>query len=93
LSTHEIQARIRKVLGTLDILGADPNHLAAGDDLYEVGLRSLGAVRLLVALESEFEVEFPDSALHRGAFATIGGISETVGALVDDADGRPVDRG
>jgi acyl carrier protein len=93
VSTDEIHARVRRVLGTLDVLRVDPSALADGDDLYAAGLRSLGAVRLLVALEGEFGVEFPESALHRGAFSTIAGIGAALGALAGDAALRPVDRG
>jgi acyl carrier protein len=91
--TDEIHARIRRVLGTLDVLRVDPNDLADGDDLYAAGLRSLGAVRLLVALEGEFGVEFPDSVLHRGAFNTIAGIASALDVLAGGAALRPVDRG
>ena len=90
---NELAERVRAVLRSLAVLQADPSTLAEGDDLYDAGLRSLGAVRLLVALEREFDVELPDSALHGGAFATIGRICETIGALQGAAGQRAASAG
>jgi acyl carrier protein len=93
LETHQIHDRIRSVLRALDVLRVDAYDLADGDDLYDAGLRSLGAVRLLVALEGEFGVEFPESALHGGAFTTIERIGETLGAVAAGGGARAGDRG
>lgn len=50
-------------------------------NLYELGLTSFDAVRLLVAVEREYKVEFPREALHRKSLLSIEGIATSVLAL------------
>jgi acyl carrier protein len=76
--THRIQRIIRQI----------PNvQLAGGDldddtDLYQAGLKSLAAVHLMLALEEEFGIEFPDSVLNRSAFATVGRMRALIENLI-----------
>ena len=56
------------------------------DDLYSAGLKSLAAIRLIAALEDRFGIEFPPTVMHRGAFATIERIRETVAATLPRVD-------
>jgi acyl carrier protein len=51
-------------------------------NLYELGLTSHASVNVMLALEDEFEIEFPDEALKKSTFATIGSIQRVVGDLV-----------
>lgn len=81
---HDLDRRVRQVLKTLDHLEFDPDRLADHDDLYRAGLKSLAAVHLMLGLEREFGVEFPERMLHRGVFSTIGGIREAVAALLSE---------
>jgi acyl carrier protein len=76
-----IGTRIRNVLRQTSTLRVDAGSLADHDDLYDAGLKSLAAVQLLLALEEEFGIEFPDSVLHRATFATVGQLRETIAAL------------
>lgn len=78
----DIDRRVRKVLKSLNQLAADPDRLGDHDDLYRAGLKSLTAVYLMLGLEHEFGVEFPESMLHRDSFSTVGGIGEAVAALL-----------
>lgn len=58
--------------------------LSADADLVDAGLTSHMTVTVMLALEDEFDVEFPDALLRRSTFATVGSILaalEELGAL------------
>jgi acyl carrier protein len=71
---NETLNRIRSVLLKHGRLGKDAMQLAENDDLYAAGMTSLASVNVMLALESEFEVEFPDQMLNRSMFITVGAI-------------------
>jgi acyl carrier protein len=75
---NTVAARIRRVLAAHGRLGTDAMLLADGDDLYAAGLTSLASVNVMLALEAEFDIEFPDSMLNRSAFASVGAIESAV---------------
>jgi acyl carrier protein len=75
--------QIRAVIdgyGGLSVAAAD---LADDADLYQAGLTSHATVNVMLALEEEFHVEFPDSLLRRGTFHSIAAIREAVSTLTD----------
>jgi acyl carrier protein len=73
-SRHDTLNRIRAVLLKHGRLGKDAMHLAETDDLYAAGMTSLASVNVMLALEGEFDVEFPDQMLNRSMFITLGAI-------------------
>jgi acyl carrier protein len=69
-------------------LAVPAQHLTPRANLYELGLTSFDAVRLLVAIERGFGVELPREALKRETAATIEDIARTVRAARSvDVDG------
>jgi acyl carrier protein len=62
----------------------DISTLSDDDDLYGAGLNSHTSVVLMLALEDEFAVEFPDELLRRGTFSTITAIRDAIVQLQDD---------
>ena len=66
--------RIRAILLQHGRLGKNAMQLTESDDLYAAGMTSLASVNVMLALESEFEVEFPDQMLTRSMFLSIGAI-------------------
>jgi acyl carrier protein len=70
--------RVRSILQKHGRLGTDALGLSDTDDLYAAGLTSLASVNVMLALESEFSVEFPDSMLNRAMFSSIGAIRKAV---------------
>ena len=58
--------------------------LADDDDLFEAGLTSHASVDVLLALEEELAVEFPDELITRSTFSSIASISAALGTLVRD---------
>ncbi|KRD05513.1 acyl carrier protein [Mycobacterium sp. Root265] len=76
-----MQDRIRAVLASQGRMPSDPQAIAADADLYELGLTSHASVNVMLALEDEFDIEFPDDALNKTTFATIASIERAVGEL------------
>ena len=76
-----MQETIRKVLDAHGKLSVDPSGVDPGADLYDLGLTSHASVNVMLALEDEFDVEFPDEALKKSTFASIDSISKTVASL------------
>jgi acyl carrier protein len=70
--------RIRCVLRQHGRLGKDAMQLAVNDDLYAAGMTSLASVNVMLALESEFGIEFPDQMLNRSMFITVGAIASAL---------------
>jgi acyl carrier protein len=66
--------KIRSVLETHGRLAVDVEKLDDGDDLYNRGLSSHASVNVMLALESEFGLEFPDVLLRRETFESLGSI-------------------
>ncbi len=67
--------RIRVILLNHGRLGRDAMQLSENDDLYAAGMTSLASVNVMLALENEFGVEFPDQMLNRSMFMSIGAIA------------------
>lgn len=73
--------QISKILQQHGRLSADIDSLSADSDLYNAGLTSLATVGLMLALEEEFDIEFPDSMLSRKTFSSIESISDAIEEL------------
>lgn len=74
-------ARIRKILKDHGRLSVDTSQLAVHDDLYEAGMTSHASVSVMLALEGEFDIEFPDQMLNRSVFASIAAIDAALNTI------------
>lgn len=74
-------ARIRAVLKAQARLPVELDALSDTDDLYESGLTSHASVNVMLALEDEFDLEFPDSLLRKGTFESVTAIRSALGSL------------
>jgi acyl carrier protein len=77
----EASDTIRKILVSHGKLVSSGATLRDDDDLYQHGLSSHASVNVMLALEDEFDVEFPDSLLRRGTFRSISAIRDAVDSL------------
>lgn len=77
---------IRKIINDHGHLPIDVDTLASDADLYQAGLSSHASVNMMLALKDHFDIEFPDSMLTPGVFASIASIEAAVSEL------RPVAR-
>jgi acyl carrier protein len=75
---NSVGSRIRAVLAAHGRLGSDAAHLHDTDDLYAAGLTSLASVNVMLALEAEFDIEFPDQMLNRSVFSSVAAIDAAV---------------
>ena len=65
---------VRSLLQKHGRLHAPVESLADSADLYDAGLTPFAAIRLMLAIEEEFGVEFPVAMLRRQSFASIDAI-------------------
>ncbi|GGF12794.1 acyl carrier protein [Williamsia phyllosphaerae] len=77
--------RIRDILAAHGKMAVDPKTVDASADLYEMGLTSHASVNVMLALEDEFDVEFPDEDLKKATFASVDNLAAVVGRLVEAA--------
>ena len=75
------ELKIRQILKEHGRLIEDAATLDAEADLYEAGMTSHASVNVMLALEAEFEIEFPDSMLKRTVFESIAAIGAAVAEL------------
>ena len=77
----DAEALIRGVLLEHGRLNHDALTLSADADLYQAGMTSHASVNVMLALESTFDVEFPDHMLTRSVFRSIQTIGDAVSRL------------
>lgn len=73
---------IQSVLAVHGRMAVDPTGIDSDSDLYELGLTSHASVNVMLALEDEFDVEFPDEALKKSTFASIDSIEAVIANLI-----------
>jgi acyl carrier protein len=74
--------RIREILLHHGRLAVDVNSLKEDSNLYFAGLTSLATVGVMLALEDQFDIEFPESRLSRKTFESLSSIAGAVADLV-----------
>jgi acyl carrier protein len=77
----ETDQRVRRVLIEQAQLDTKVEALDVEADLYEAGMTSRASVNVMLGLEAEFEIEFPDSMLRRDVFESIAAICAAVAQL------------
>lgn len=78
---NNVDIKIRGVLEAHGRLPVGVDTLSDTEDLYESGLTSHASVNVMLALEDEFDVEFPDALLRKGTFESVAAIREALGTL------------
>lgn len=76
-------ARVRDVLEKFGKLPVSVADIDTSADLYDSGLTSHASVNVMIALEDEFDVEFPDTMLQKSTFGSIDAIAAAVAQLTD----------
>ena len=74
--------KVREILSRHGRLFAPVTEINDASDLYDAGLTSLATVGVMLALEEEFDIEFPDSMLSRKTFASIESLAVAVERLI-----------
>ena len=73
--------KIRQIIQEHGRLAVDVKTLGDQADLYLAGLTSHASVNLMLAIETAFDVEFPDSMLKRSVFQSVSSIREALQQL------------
>jgi len=79
--TGQLRDKIRQEIKTHARLASDVGQLSDSADLYAAGMTSHATVMLMLALENQFGLEFPDSMLSRGVFESIDAIAAAITSL------------
>ncbi len=66
--------RIRTILKEHGRFPVDVASLGDDDDLFTAGMTSHASVNVMLALEDEFEVEFPETMLRKSNFESVAAI-------------------
>ena len=77
--------KIRAILKENARLPIDVDTLSDDSNLYDAGMSSHASVNVMLALEDEFEVEFPARFLRRSVFSSIANIAQALNELTNDA--------
>jgi acyl carrier protein len=74
-------AEIRRVLAEHARLPVDVDSLDDKADLFQAGMTSHASVNVMLALEEEFDVEFPESMLRKATFESVSAIYSALAEL------------
>jgi acyl carrier protein len=65
---------IRNILAEHGRLFVDVTQIGDNDDLYQAGMTSHASVNIMLALEDEFDIEFPEAMLNKKTFQSLSAI-------------------
>ena len=82
MTENNVVAKIRNILKQHGRLSKEVEGLADGADLYQAGMTSHASVNVMLALEAEFDIEFPDHMLRRDVFASMIAMSLAIQELL-----------
>jgi acyl carrier protein len=77
-----MEETIRTILAKYGHLAVAIDKLSDDDDLYQVGMTSHASIDIMLALEAQFEVEFPEAMLRRRTFESVNAIQDAVDDLM-----------
>lgn len=80
-----MKERIRRVLADQARLPKGVDSVSDVDDLYAAGMTSHASVGVMLGLEDEFDVEFPEELLRKETFESVAAIEAALAAIVDPA--------
>lgn len=78
----DVDDRIRAVLAGHARLPGGVEALPDGADLYAAGMTSHASVNVMLAIEDEFDVEFPEHLLRKDTFESVSAIRAALGELL-----------
>jgi acyl carrier protein len=77
--------RIRSLLEQHPMIPLNFGAIADDANLYDAGLTSFASVQMMLALEEEFDIEFPEAMLTRRTFASLANVADAVSQLTRKA--------
>ena len=76
-----MEETIRTILAEFGHLPVDMTQIRDEDDLDQAGMTSHASVNVMLALEDEFDVEFPEAMLRKSTFESVSAIRVALGEL------------
>jgi acyl carrier protein len=73
---------IRNILAEHGRFPVDVASISDDSDLFQAGMTSPASVNVMLALEDEFDVEFPESMLRKGTFESVAAIRSALSELI-----------
>ena len=77
----DLDATIKEVIEAHGRLPVSVHTLSETDDLFTMGLTSHASVNVMLALEDEFDIEFPDALLRKSTFESVVAIRRSLISL------------
>jgi acyl carrier protein len=72
---------IRSILAEYGNLHVEVEKVRDEDDLFDAGMSSHASVNVMLALEDEFDIEFPETMLRKSTFESVAAIRGALGEL------------
>jgi acyl carrier protein len=85
-TAHPYEARVRATLDEHARLPVAVESLQDYDDLFQAGMTSHASVNVMLALEEEFDIEFPEEMLQKSTFESIEAICTSLASLATIGD-------
>ena len=82
MAAGQMDDRIRRVIESNANINVDVATLDEHADLYRAGMTSHASVNLMLGLEDEFDLEFPDRLLTRATFESVASIKQGLRQIV-----------
>ncbi|WNC91447.1 acyl carrier protein [Paraburkholderia sp. FT54] len=80
-----MKTHVRRILHETACLAVPIDTVGDEDDLYAAGLSSLGAVRVMMAIEEEFPIEIPGALITHELFQSIDSLASALAHIVPEA--------
>ncbi len=77
-TNRQIRDQLREIVKNHARIHLPLEEISDTTDLYRAGMSSQASVVLMIAVEGEFGIEFPDSMLSRDVFSSIENIASAV---------------
>lgn len=78
MDSSQIESTVRGVLAEHGKLSESAEDISVSADLYRAGMTSHASVNVMLGLEDEFDIEFPEERLTKATFTSVASISEAV---------------
>ena len=82
MTDQDLDRAVREVFGEFGRLSTDAAAISETQDLYGLGLASHATVNIVMALEDELDIEFPDEMLTKATFSTLKSLKDAIRPLV-----------
>lgn len=81
-----MEDKLRAILDEAGGLLKPASSLSPRDDLFAAGLTSFKTVGVMLAIEEDFDVVFPDQLLTRATFSSIASLAAAIESIRGSAD-------